>query len=250
MARSTKTPFELPTGDSADSMLRIEFLTQSSGVLGELHEAMPGSTIALNSVLPIDETEWLAFLTASSTSSPPATVVEQTPGIELLYHQAYGPDSTTYQLIVIIEDDHVCLVQTLARQHAIPHSLSLSDQTLNGLVTVREWDHLQSLAEQIKSVHNKFELLSVTQVDHVGSLLGTDRFTETIRNQLTEAQLQTLETAHQLGYFTVPQTVTASDVADELAVSQSTVSERLRRAMGNLLIIAFGETREAPTQQL
>lgn len=229
-------------------MLRIEFFTQPYGVLEELHEAMPGSTIAINSVLPIDRTEWLAFLTANGQPSRPGSVVEQTANVELLYDQTYSPSSATSHLVVVVENNGSCIAQTLARNRAIPHSLSVKDHTLKGVVTVTDWDHLRSLAHQIEITHDEFELLSVTQVDHVGSLLGSDRFKETIRSAMTREQLQTLETAHRMGYFGVPQAVTASEVGDELEVSQSTVSERLRRALANLLIVVFGAESSTPEQ--
>ena len=47
---------------------------------------------------------------------------------------------------------------------------------------------------------------------------------------LTERQAETLRTATELGYFTVPRTVELEDLANALGVSRQAVSERLRRA--------------------
>ncbi|WP_232701622.1 helix-turn-helix domain-containing protein [Halobacterium wangiae] len=51
---------------------------------------------------------------------------------------------------------------------------------------------------------------------------------------LTEAQAEALELALETGYLEVPREASLSDVADELGVSEQSVSERLRRATRNL----------------
>ena len=52
---------------------------------------------------------------------------------------------------------------------------------------------------------------------------------------LTDRQLETLQTAFDLGYFDVPRSVSTADVADTLGLDPSTVSEHLQRAERNLL---------------
>lgn len=52
---------------------------------------------------------------------------------------------------------------------------------------------------------------------------------------LTDRQRGILRTAFRMGYFEVPRTVTAADVAAEFDIGQSTVVEHLRRAERNLL---------------
>lgn len=52
---------------------------------------------------------------------------------------------------------------------------------------------------------------------------------------LTDRQREALRTAYELGYFDVPRRATLEDVASELDVASSSVSERLRRAQTRLL---------------
>lgn len=52
---------------------------------------------------------------------------------------------------------------------------------------------------------------------------------------LTEEQRETLELAHELGYFDVPRSATTTDLAAELGVSNQAVSERLRRGYARLV---------------
>lgn len=56
---------------------------------------------------------------------------------------------------------------------------------------------------------------------------------------LTERQREVLRTAFELGYFDVPRAVTTRDVAVELDLDPSTVSEHLQRAERRLLNSVF-----------
>ncbi len=52
---------------------------------------------------------------------------------------------------------------------------------------------------------------------------------------LTDHQQEALRTAYELGYFDIPRRASLEDVADELDISSSSVSERLRRAQTQLI---------------
>lgn len=57
---------------------------------------------------------------------------------------------------------------------------------------------------------------------------------------ITARQRDILETAHDLGYFALPREAAASDVAAELDLDPSTVTEHLRRAERNLVTELLG----------
>ncbi len=52
---------------------------------------------------------------------------------------------------------------------------------------------------------------------------------------LTDCQREALLTAREMGYFEVPRTASLGDVADELGITASSLSERLRRAQDRLV---------------
>ncbi|MFB6120874.1 MAG: helix-turn-helix domain-containing protein [Halobacteriaceae archaeon] len=60
------------------------------------------------------------------------------------------------------------------------------------------------------------------------------------RGKLTDRQLEVLQTAYEMGYFERPRDANATDVADELGVSPSTVTEHLLAAQSKL----FGDLLE------
>lgn len=65
---------------------------------------------------------------------------------------------------------------------------------------------------------------------------------ETTLDALTERQREVLEKAYELGYFNMPRNASASDVAEELGLSLSTVTEHLHRAEHNLLSKLFNKS--------
>jgi predicted DNA binding protein len=52
---------------------------------------------------------------------------------------------------------------------------------------------------------------------------------------LTDRQYEALRTAYELGYFDIPRRASLDDVAEELDITASSVSERLRRAQTQLI---------------
>jgi predicted DNA binding protein len=75
------------------------------------------------------------------------------------------------------------------------------------------------------------ELRSVTDPEPPGVTPGC----------LTDAQRHALTTAFEMGYFEVPRRATLDDIARELDISDSAVSQRLRRGVGALLTQTFGD---------
>lgn len=74
------------------------------------------------------------------------------------------------------------------------------------------------------------DLVNVHGLDPPGSAPG----------DLTEAQTEALTVALAMGYFEVPRRATLSDVATELGISDSAVSQRIRRGVGTVLTQAMG----------
>lgn len=60
-------------------------------------------------------------------------------------------------------------------------------------------------------------------------------------NQLTDAQLETLEYALSHGYYDVPRGTNVTEIADEFGVSDTAASQRMRRGLKKLLTAVFDD---------
>jgi hypothetical protein len=85
---------------------------------------------------------------------------------------------------------------------------------------------LQEFAEGCESNGVQFDLLRVSEVDQ---LQDTQQF------GLSEVQAETLLTAFEEGYYSVPREINLEELADPLDVSHQAVSERLRRGVRSLI---------------
>lgn len=190
-----------------------------------------------------DEGDWIESLLVT-TGSPfdPESVLTELSRVELFHHKQVSADSVDrmiYRLTVVAHEPYPFLLGLILRGTAIPNRLQLHDGHFDGVVTVKEWEMFQALAERIQDQYGQFELLSVNQVETAGEALGSGQLGRVLRNELSQEQLTVLQTAHRLGYFDVPRRASADDIATELDIAQSTLSERLRLAEKQLFDIVF-----------
>jgi hypothetical protein len=138
------------------------------------------------------------------------------------------------------------------RYQAIP-ALSFEDQLggqLDDLAGLEALAEAEAIIERIEvtptgwrqmgwfATRNQFTAFSTFWQENAGfrlHRLTRDGESEPPGDGLTDRQYEALRTAYQLGYFAIPRRASLQDVAEELDVSSSSVSERLRRAQTKLL---------------
>lgn len=90
---------------------------------------------------------------------------------------------------------------------------------------VGDQEALGRTVEFLRSLHAHVSLRRLSDYDGPGDDLDA----------LTARQREVLETAYELGYYEVPRGTTADEIARELDLDRSTVTEHLQRAERNLL---------------
>ena len=189
-----------------------------------------------------DEGNWIeSLLVTSGSSFDPESVLSGLSRVELFHHGRVvsGETEPTYRLTVVAHEPYPFLLGVILRENAIPNRLELLGTHFHGVVTVKEWEGFRTLADRIQAQFGRFELLSVNQVDTTGEPLGSGQIGRALRNELSPEQLNVLRTAHRMGYFDVPRRASADDIATELDIAQSTLSERLRHAEKRLFDLVF-----------
>lgn len=181
-------------------------------------------------------------VSAGSDFSPTA-VTDPISGVELLESREIptGPSGVSIRrLTITAREPYPFILGVVLRKEAIPNRIVLQHGSYDVVVTVQEWDAVRALADEVEETFGAFELESVNQMEHTGEPLDSGRLSEVLVSKLSEDQLRILETAYNMGYFDVPREASAGDLADELDIAQSTLSERLRVAQRNLLELLYG----------
>lgn len=223
-------------------MLRIEFQIPLTGISLQIFDDFDSiENIEIDNALPIAGDKIFLFLTAQFDSGVSSeSLGRQLPDVQMVDVTQAKVTRYTYYLRVIADFSDVSFLTLLTEHQAVPHRIVGRNAHLNVVASVRDWNHLKEVAGAIEDEHGSLELIGTTQTESVGFPLGNDKIKQSVSGKLSDKQLEVLEAAYQMGYFKVPQEVTAEELADELDISRSTLSERLRRVEHNFCGLLFG----------
>jgi hypothetical protein len=232
-------------------ILRIEFHTEPTGVVHEIAQRIPNvERVEFENAFYADEGNWIESLSISAaTPFDPEAVFDELSRAELYHHlqlSTEGADRSTHRVTIIANEPYPFLLGVILREQAIPNRLVLRRDRFEGMVTVQDWPAFRAMADKIQERFGQFELQSVGQVETTGAPLGAGTLVRVLTTELSDEQMLVLEAAYSMGYFDVPRTASASDIADELGIAQSTLSERLRTAEKRLFELVFGSRAEGP----
>ncbi|WP_137290834.1 helix-turn-helix domain-containing protein [Natronorubrum halophilum] len=213
--------------------------------MAKIHREMDDvRSIELDNAFYVEDGTWIESLTvASNTGFDPETVLEDISGASVFYSSEIptaSDDLEIRRLTILATESYPFILSLVLRQEAIPNRIVLQNDVFKIVTTTRDWDQFRSMADEVQETLGEFELLSVTQNENPGEPLDSGRLTEVLVSKLTDEQLAVLETAYNHGYFDIPREASATDLADELDIAQSTVSERLRTAERTLLALIYG----------
>lgn len=223
-------------------MLRIEFQLGMAGIPSRLFETGEAvESIEIDNALPVANGAVFLFLTVRTDSDVTEdSLAMELPGLEIIDMSQAEVSSHTYYLGVIADSIDVTVLGLLTENRAIPHRIVGKNSQLEVVASVRDWNHLKDVAGAVEEEYGSLELLGTTQTNRIGFPLGSNKIKQSMSGKLSDEQLEVLETAYQMGYFKVPQEVTAEEIAAELDISRSTLSERLRRVQHNFCKLLFG----------
>ena len=183
--------------------------------------AVPDVTLELQEWRPADETV-LWFLWARGEDLDRVTdefhalshvadvTVVNDAGSVRLYRVSIRPN-------IEIPPDEMLADGTLTQGYIEPDCLRLTGRVSGRDMLTGVWNYLRERD------------IDVT-VDSLRRAADEDR-----ERRLTDSQFEALVTAHEMGYFDESERVTHSEIADELGISRSSLSERLRRAEHELV---------------
>lgn len=154
------------------------------------------------------------------------------------FDDAVGDDPTVSDVEVLSEVDNARL-----------YRLQVAEQT--GLVLYDQWArlgaerlelhheagrwHVRTRFPDRETLRDYRTFLDDNDVSFTLKRLYGSEKTDDRETELTDEQREALRLAHHSGYFDIPRTTTAAELADELGISNQAVSERLRRGYAALV---------------
>jgi len=133
------------------------------------------------------------------------------------------------------EVDEDCLCHAFGRVGCAPHFRRVEDGTILVTTYVDDRDAVRGLVEELRGVVDRVRLVRLAVVEGPDA---TEQVTFDL-SSLTPKQRRGLELAVVRGYFDDDRDVRLSDLADELEISKSALSQRLRTAQAKLVTDVF-----------
>ncbi|QWC18397.1 helix-turn-helix domain-containing protein [Halorubrum sp. 2020YC2] len=135
------------------------------------------------------------------------------------------------------EVDEDCLCHAFGRLGCAPHFRRVEDGTILVTAYVDDRAAVRGLVEELRGVVDRVRLVRLAVVKGPNA---TEQVTFDL-SALTPKQRRGLELAVVRGYFDDDRDVRLSDLADELDISKSALSQRLRTAQAKLVTDIFDD---------
>ena len=133
------------------------------------------------------------------------------------------------------EVDADCLCHVFGRLGCVPHFRRVEDGTVLVTAYVDDRAAVRGLVEELRAVVDQVRLVRLAVVEGPDA---TEQVTFDL-SALTPKQRRGLELAVVRGYFDDDRDVGLGDLADELGISKSALSQRLRTAQAKLVTDVF-----------
>lgn len=122
-----------------------------------------------------------------------------------------------------------CICPVFDEHDCIPEIKGVRSRSVIAVVTIRNRNVLQGLLSDLRAVGAHVSIEWLVRAD------GSESTVEIDVSNITTKQRETLETALEAGYYETPRETSLSDLAEELSVSESAVSQRLNAAETKLV---------------
>ena len=161
-------------------------------------------------------------------------VAETTPLISSYSHVTTRDDAEVYSLVGDISFFH----QILDRSGTLMEMTADEDRA-EILVELPRYASVKSFVSMVEGEYDDVEVLSTRTKEK--EFKTESGFKGELREKLTERQLETLQTAYYSGYFESPRECTGQEIAEQLGVTQPTVTENIKAGQSKLLRLLLDE---------
>ncbi|WP_254533807.1 bacterio-opsin activator domain-containing protein [Natrinema gelatinilyticum] len=179
-----------------------------------------------------DETR-LFFSTSGGNSDSVSQVLEDL--VSVRSYKLIDESSGRCLFEATVAGDHIA--SRLVRHGANPRSIRATPTGLEVVVDVSPTINVREFVGMLDERYSSVELVARRDVRR--SMHTREELVASLFEELTDRQLEALETAYYAGFFDWPRKSTGEDIADMLGVAQPTVNRHLRFGQQRLLTQLF-----------
>ncbi len=191
--------------------------------LGSVFENLPGVTVELERLIP-HETMIIPYFWVRDV---------ETEDVEAAFEEHAGVSNI--RLVDSIGDEYLMRAEWVKEYFGILSALAKANVVvLSGIGTKEEWrfevrgERQKTIAEFREYCQESDIPIAITAVHAMLPIQGEGY-------ELTETQREALMLAHERGYFDTPREASLEEIANELGITQQSLSSRLRRGHRRLI---------------
>jgi len=157
----------------------------------------------------------------------------------------------TCECEVVVDDDIVrlsrergpdCVADVVHRHDCVPTITAVDGATVRIAVHPPDRDRIAALIEDLRAAGYDVQTRQIRDLRRSDGKSGSLALID--RSRLTDKQRAAVEAAVAAGYYDAEKQVTLDALADDLGISKSAVSRRLRAAEATVMRAAFGDSDE------
>ncbi len=191
--------------------------------LGSIFQNLPGATVELERLVPHETLTIPYFWVRGAETEDMETEFESHAGV------------TDIRLVDSVEDEYLMRAEWVQGYDGLLTALSETDLTvLSGVGTVDGWrfEVRGETQDAIAAFRTHYQENNISvRIATVHTLLPIQGDSY----ELTETQREALVLAYERGYFDTPRESSLEEIADELSITQQSLSSRLRRGHRRLI---------------
>ena len=191
--------------------------------LGSIFENLPGVTVELERLIPHETLTIPYFWVRGGNTGEIKAAFEPHAGV------------TDIRLVDSVEDEYLLRAEWVREYDGLLTALSETDlAVLSAVGTVDGWrfevrgDSQEAIAE-FRTYHQENDIPIDISMVHTLLPIQGDSY------ELTETQREALVLAYERGYFDTPREASLEAIAEELGITQQSLSSRLRRGHQRLI---------------
>ena len=196
--------------------------------LGSVFDNLPGVTVELERLIP-HETLIIPYFWVRGT---------ETDDVEAAFDP--HPGVTAIRMVDSVEDEYLLRAEWKQEYFGILSALARANVVvLTGLGSKEEWrfevrGESQAAIAEFREYCQEHDIpIEITAVHAMLPIKGEGY-------ELTETQREALVLAYERGYFDTPREASLEEIADELGITQQSLSSRLRRGHRRLIGATLG----------